>query len=91
MLCVDILDSVIRMIVRWFNGEGLFQNILTDSASASSGKFGPGYGPIPTNYTNCTGSEPTLWRSCGSLSNSRRIECSHEEDIGVICQPGASI
>ena len=47
---------------------------------------GGGAGPIFMDYVNCTGSEPRLWRKCSHFSH--YYGCSHNDDVGVQCQPG---
>uniref|UniRef100_A0AAY5EB95 SRCR domain-containing protein n=1 Tax=Electrophorus electricus TaxID=8005 RepID=A0AAY5EB95_ELEEL len=46
--------------------------------------FGPGSGPIWMDQRICTGSEPT-WETCGAPKISRRLECNHDKDAGMIC------
>ena len=47
-------------------------------------KFGKGVGPVFIDYINCTG---YFWRS-GCIHFTHHSGCSHDEDVGVQCQPG---
>ena len=68
----------------------------SDSTSFTSERFGKGSGHVFVDYINCNGSESTLlgsWynygRSCSSFTH--YYGCSHNNDVGVRCQPGIII
>ena len=63
-----------------------FGSNTSDSAYYTSERFGKGTGPIYIDYINCTGSEPRLWGKC--LHFTHYYGCSHNDDVGVQCQPG---
>ena len=63
----------------------------TDSTQQS---FGKGSGPILMDFVNCTGLEPRLWpsyRAPGCPHFTHYYGCSHNDDVGVKCQPGIII
>ena len=59
---------------------------LIDSAYE---KLGGGSGPIFMDFVNCTGSEQRLWDDCYHFTH--YDGCSHDDDIGVQCQPGNNL
>ena len=59
---------------------------MLDVAYYSSERYGKGAGPVLMDYVNCTGSEGSLWRGCTHLTH--YFGCSHNDDVGVRCQPG---
>ena len=64
----------------------LSQLLELDSTYYTSERFGGGTGPIFIDYINCTGSEPRIYRKCSYFSHN--YGCSHNDDVGVQCQPG---
>ena len=48
-------------------------------------KFGQGSGNILMSDINCTGAETSLF-DCGHSEFYSSQGCSHEDDVGIICQ-----
>ena len=59
---------------------------LNTAIDSTYERVGGGSGPIIMDYVNCTGSEPKLWDEC--IHFTHYYGCSHDNDIGVKCQPG---
>ncbi|XP_072102343.1 scavenger receptor cysteine-rich domain-containing protein DMBT1-like [Mobula birostris] len=55
----------------------------------SSRKFGPGTGKILMDNAACSGTESFL--SACSFGGWENHNCNHEEDAGVVCQPGLKL
>ena len=75
------LDSVILLGVsccHWNN------YIYFSVVESSFRRFKGGVGPVLIDYISCTGK---FWRS-GCIHFTHPSGCSHDEDVGVQCQPG---
>ena len=63
------------------------QTRASDPHSFQPPPFGHGSGPIFWDDVRCTGPELTL-EDCPHLSTLKgSMDCTHEEDVGVTCQP----
>ena len=52
----------------------------------SAEKYGKGSGPVFMDFVNCTGWEGSFWDGCTHFAH--YYGCSHDDDVGVQCQPG---
>ncbi len=59
-------------------------NLKAEAAVLGSARFGPGRGPILFSELFCIGNESVI-AECGH-DNSGGYNCSHSEDVGVVCE-----
>jgi hypothetical protein len=62
-----------------------FSDLLVDVSHYSSERFGEGTGPVWMDFVNCTGLEDRFWYECRYFTH--YFGCSHENDVGIECQP----